>query len=409
MNKWTFSILTTITVLLAACTSPQTFLPSESQLKTSETTQAPSNQLSAVGDITNITWQWQALSETQPPSQSIVSEPQNYTLNFMPNGTFSAKADCNMVSGTYTLEENKMELIVGPTTLAECGPDSKYNQYLALLEQVKTYHLVHGLLFLAGNNGQMGFSDARTTTSAPLSATVISPDRPEASSIVDILWKWSDLVMSEGPTGTSLATPAVVLDPDRYTLSFLTNGSVRVLADCNTLAGTYVINASNLTISLTAMTLSICEPGSFSDLYIHLLGQVATYQISNDKLLLGLKDDSGQMGFTNGGPVVVIPFPQTGKPTVTAFYAGEVRNGPGIDFPSYGVFSAGVSAEVIGKSPDGAWYVIRIPTDIASNGQGWISSVQTRLYHITPAELPIIQPPASPPAIQPEPSANGSG
>jgi len=405
MNKQTFSIIATITVLLAACTTPQTPLPTDSQPKAVESTQSSPSQPTTEGDITNITWQWQALSETLPASQSIVPDPQNYTLNFMSDGTFSAKADCNMVSGTYILNENNMKLTVGPATLAECGADSLYNQYLALLEQVKTYHLVHGLLFLAGNNGQMGFTNAGTETITTPSVTEITPNQPETSSIVNTLWKWSDLIMPEAPINTSPIIPSVVLDPDRYTLTFSTKGSVRVLADCNTLAGTYAISGSNMTITLTAMTLSICEPGSFSDLYINLLKQVATYQITNDKLLLGLKEDAGQMGFTNGGPVVVVPFPLKGKPTVTTFQASNVHSGPGADYPGFGVIPAGVSAEVIGKSPDGAWYAIKIPIEITPEGQGWISAAQTRLYHITATDLPIIQPPPLLPTTQSEPPA----
>ena len=49
------------------------------------------------------------------PAEAMV----NYTITFNDDGTFAAKADCNQVSGTYTIEDNSVLTIVpGPSTSA---------------------------------------------------------------------------------------------------------------------------------------------------------------------------------------------------------------------------------------------------------------------------------------------------
>ncbi|MCD4703481.1 MAG: META domain-containing protein, partial [Methanosarcinaceae archaeon] len=93
-------------------------------------------------------------TEVSPASQSVVPDPENYTLVFWPDGTYAIKADCNLGSGGYTLEGNDLTLAPGPITLAYCGPDSLDNQYLSLLSNVTSVsmnndHLVLGI----GDNG----------------------------------------------------------------------------------------------------------------------------------------------------------------------------------------------------------------------------------------------------------------
>jgi hypothetical protein len=68
--------------------------------------------------IANIVWQWSDLVETMPASQSVVPDPQNYTLTFLPDGTVSIKADCNMLGGTYTLDGGSLAIQLGPSTMA---------------------------------------------------------------------------------------------------------------------------------------------------------------------------------------------------------------------------------------------------------------------------------------------------
>jgi heat shock protein HslJ len=104
-------------------------------------------------DIIDITWQWAGLVETEPAAQSVVPDPENYTLILRPDGTLNIKADCNMVGGSYTLDGNSLTIELGPSTMAFCGEQSLDQQYLELLGRVASYTIENGRLVLNLENG----------------------------------------------------------------------------------------------------------------------------------------------------------------------------------------------------------------------------------------------------------------
>jgi len=112
-------------------------------------------------DAIDISWEWSQLTETLPASQSVVPDPENYTLAFSADGTFALKADCNLVSGEYEVDGDSLSLIFGPSTLAFCGEESLDTLYLQLLDIVTSYELVDGnlILHLGEDVGKMVFVD----------------------------------------------------------------------------------------------------------------------------------------------------------------------------------------------------------------------------------------------------------
>jgi heat shock protein HslJ len=112
------------------------------------------------GSLQNTTWKWSASTTTQPASQSVVPNPDNYTILFKPNQTFEAKADCNQVSGQYTTDTgNGLTITPGPSTLAACGPDSLGSQFVAGLGKTTNYVLdtSGNLVLTLGTEGTMTF------------------------------------------------------------------------------------------------------------------------------------------------------------------------------------------------------------------------------------------------------------
>lgn len=103
--------------------------------------------------IQGSTWEWVSMRETAPASQSVVPDPTRYTITFNNDGTFAAKVDCNQVSGTYTASEGQISIVSGPSTMAECGPESLYNIFLAKLATVDGYNLQGDQLTLAFGAG----------------------------------------------------------------------------------------------------------------------------------------------------------------------------------------------------------------------------------------------------------------
>lgn len=100
--------------------------------------------------------------------------------------------------------------------------------------------------------------------------------------------------------------------------------------------------------------------------------------------------------------------PAAGAPTATALDYVNVRVGPGTNYPVLGVASPGASAEVSGKSADGGWWQVVIPTQYSSSGFGWASAsyVVTR----NTDNVPVVEAPPAPPAVAatpPPPSGTG--
>jgi len=561
--------------------------------------------------VQNVVWQWSELVEVEPSAQSVVPDPENYTLVLWDDSTYSFEADCNMGSGSYTADaEGNLSLEPGPTTLAECGAESLYNQFISLLGSVTNFGLESGRLALLANEGKalmkmnyggpgekpepaptvcagiemesvsidtmglpypyqvncvletpydssqalgptgmpdhvqinFGVTDpndwelgdpilyiipvaayeqlwnesgdatvsnqvaalnalllnkpdpipSSNNTALPFSASygtndlsvqgdyldikmgsgvrfvgrfvqetvpvsnddpqlfyvfqgftedgvyLISlaypvssdaipaageitdeeraqveedpqaymqgkaeelnelsptewdpplttldgminslefeyqapqqPETPAAPTLINVNWQWFDLVE------TDPASQSVIPNPEGYVVIFLSDGTLDLLADCNFGSGTYALDGNNITITVGPITQIECEEGSLSTEFTTLLANAGTYELTANQLTLNLNDDAGRVGVAYGGPALLPPTPGEDVPTATTVEPVNVRRGPGTVYPSYGVVPAETLFEVVGVSGDGTWWVVRIPTEVAASGQGWLSA-----------------------------------
>jgi len=92
----------------------------------------------------------------------------------------------------------------------------------------------------------------------------------------------------------TITTP---LTPTNYTLDFKVAGTANLKADCNTGSGPYTLDGNRITLGPFAMTMMACPEGSMDSQFMKGLGEVASYLIQGDKLVLELKLDSGSMVF----------------------------------------------------------------------------------------------------------------
>ena len=87
-----------------------------------------------------------------------ISDPQQFTLEFLENNRIAVKADCNRASGGFTL--NGTTLTIGPmaVTKAYCGSASLDGEFLSLLggETVATVSATS--LVLSSARGALRFS-----------------------------------------------------------------------------------------------------------------------------------------------------------------------------------------------------------------------------------------------------------
>jgi uncharacterized lipoprotein YbaY len=128
-------------------------------------------------DIVGVVWTWQKFLDQSGQNDIVVIYPPAYRLELLPDGRFNIKADCNLGSGTYTLEGSSLALELGPITLAECGPSSQHDEYINLLGQVVTYVREGDSLSLnlKYDSGDMRFSKLHAVTGqviAPEGATL---------------------------------------------------------------------------------------------------------------------------------------------------------------------------------------------------------------------------------------------
>lgn len=88
------------------------------------------------------TWGWQKRIILDSGAEEQIDDPSKYTLTFKADGTYGFQADCNSGSGGYVADERgAIRLQPGPVTLAECGPDSRYQDMLNMMQAVQDYRL----------------------------------------------------------------------------------------------------------------------------------------------------------------------------------------------------------------------------------------------------------------------------
>lgn len=122
------------------------------------------------GAILGIQWQWTQLVETQPASQSVIADSENYVLVLNADGSANIKADCNQLQWTYTIEGDTISFnTLGPGTLAFCGEDSSDQIFLAKLGMGGTWRVENEQLVLEldENAGTMVFSNGGPAETTP--------------------------------------------------------------------------------------------------------------------------------------------------------------------------------------------------------------------------------------------------
>jgi heat shock protein HslJ len=106
--------------------------------------------------LTGKTWQLTAMTHRVAGGFGNVpgADQAKYTIEFMSDGTYHAKADCNQTSGTYTTTSGDgLTIEPGPTTLATCPEGSLSDQYMQSLTIASGYAIVDGQLTISLKDG----------------------------------------------------------------------------------------------------------------------------------------------------------------------------------------------------------------------------------------------------------------
>ena len=319
-----FAILTLVALVLAACggappapavPTAATGQPAQPGTATQETPAAqpqptPADQSqnppSAATNLGGKVWQW-TKSTFNDGKTTDVSNPANYTIEFSSvGGMVSVKADCNMVSGSYTTEGNNLTITLGPSTMAMCPPESQDQEFIRQLGLVAQY-LMQGetlVLNFKADSGGMTFVPAAAQATQPT-----QPAQPAAGVPGQDLggkeWQWVKTVTNDGQTFNPT-------NPADYTVQFaMADGKVAIKADCNNAEGEFMTDGQNIQIMIGGVTRAMCPPGSLSDEFLKELSEASSYKADGNTLTLTLSNGTMTL---SAGQAATTPPAQGGTP-----------------------------------------------------------------------------------------------
>lgn len=194
--------------------------------------------------LTGATWGWFSMAD--PQGVTAVDDPSNYTIVFNEDGTANIKADCNNVLANYTVDGSNISILMGPSTLAACAPDSLDQVYLSALSNAAIYFFEDDNLMidLAADGGTMSFKAQSAADGTPPSTE--SP----SGGAEDILFN----LVSFGP----VAAEVPVLPGTSLTALF-SGTQVSGSAGCNDYSGTVTPVDDHFTIGPIASTQKSCN------------------------------------------------------------------------------------------------------------------------------------------------------
>lgn len=334
-------------------------------------TAAPPALENADADLIDRVWQWE--SRVSGDQSILVWTPEAHTLTFNDDGTFYVVLDCNVGGGTYVSDgPGNLTMALGRTTLALCEDNSLSEQMTTMFGPVIAYAFDEEgeVLTMTHADGTVDTFRAATDKNPTLTGT---------------RWQWLGTLTGEGPVS--------VEDSSRYLVEFMSDGSVVIKADCNTVVAQYTTDDNTIAITPGPSTLVACPEDSQADLFVQQLSGAAIYFFRDGDLYIDLFASSGTMHFSPV-PEIDLTDPETGEATgvVNAQDGVFLRTGPGTNFPIVGAAAQGDSGTLIGISEDGQWFVAEAPAQLG--GRVWAFG---QFIDATGAEnLPVVPTPPLP-------------
>lgn len=180
-----------------------------------------------------VVWKWTGAEGADP---AVVGRPALYTIEFLDDGRYSVRADCNSGAGEWGYEDGTLSLQAGPMTLAACGPTSLESRYLDLLAGARGFAHEDGRLTLfTGDATRMEFEAMREISLAGTS--------------------WLVRAYNNGRGGA-----VSVHGGSELHMAFGEDGTVTGSAGCNRFDASYHLEGDSLTVGPVATTRRLCPP-----------------------------------------------------------------------------------------------------------------------------------------------------
>jgi para-nitrobenzyl esterase len=196
-----------------------------------------------------------------------------YTVAFGSEGRVSARVDCNRGIGSWKSKGSELELGSLALTRAYCPPEPISDHMVKQWEQVRSYLIKDGDLYLSlmADGGIYQFEPMKTAADLPLD-------------LERTYWKLTQL--DGAPVGGSQTEPNLVLDP--------TTRRVGGSGGCNHFSGGYQLDGDRIRMSQTVSTMMACAKGLDTEkAFLQTLDQARQWRITGHEL--ELLDSSGNV------------------------------------------------------------------------------------------------------------------
>lgn len=211
-------------------------------------------------------------TDTGAQEQDAIALGSAYWVQFLPDGGFSFRADCNGGFGSYEIDGFNVTLGPLGTTLMLCPEGGQGAEFIDALSSVATWSI-----------DQSGASDVLVLTTSD--GTNLTFD----ASITGVVWQWAETQMMDD----TVITPT---NPESYYLSFSPDGSVTGQIDCNRAFGSYTTDGSQITLMLATSRMFCGDESQDADFGL-AIAEVTSYVIRDGKLAMAMPMDSGIVVF----------------------------------------------------------------------------------------------------------------
>jgi heat shock protein HslJ len=238
---------------------------------------AASAPAASVTELAGTSWNLTAFADESGSLVPASTAPDQGTLTFAADGTFSGSTGCNRVAGTYKQDGGNLTLAPGPVTKKACPQDltTQEDAVLAAFPKVATFTSNQTLELLSADG--IALLDYEPGT-AGLAGT-----------------KWTATGINNGKQAVVSAAGV-----EKVTIEFGADGNVSGVSACNNYNGPYTETAPDgLTFGTLATTMKTCDDAlnTIEQQYLAALANVATYQIDGSTLTLRDKDGATQVTY----------------------------------------------------------------------------------------------------------------
>lgn len=228
-------------------------------------------------DLKRGVWRWE--NSMSAFNSTTVDKPENYTIEFAPNGQLKVRADCNQGFGKYQANDGVLTLSQIGVTRRACAPGSMDTAFLSNLNKAQNFRIENDVLVIElSDKSEMRFSRTENGNSA--------------NELENTTWYWENAKNSEGEISVD--------EPKKYQISFKPNGELILISDCNRGGGKYEVRGNKLKISSTFLTLMSCGENSLETRFTQHLEGNKKFRIADDNLFVEDVDGKKIMKFVRG-------------------------------------------------------------------------------------------------------------